>query len=197
MQLGQTFVAPFALCDTLRIQLLKQVQSEAASDNDYRDPRGTIGQIYKGRRRECAGLLYRAMGTPGATASFRDFKFFGPPYPAFLCMDKGFGLTSAWVLGIYAQTLTLAMAVNGLASCAQGAVGRYPDLVRAAFGLGSEAKVLFGASFGCKGTSMQGDEAVTGRVSLTDTATFKGQSLHSQAESVALAGKTRGPSNCT
>ncbi|GIS18135.1 MAG: hypothetical protein CM15mP120_00510 [Pseudomonadota bacterium] len=35
------------------------------------------------------------------------------------------------------------MTANGLASCAQGTMAHHPDLVREAFGLGDEVKVLF------------------------------------------------------
>ena len=88
-------------------------------------------------------------------------------------MDEGLGLGSAWDVGMYAQTLMLAMTANGLASCAQGTMCHHPDLVRAAFGLGPEVKVLFGISFGYEDTSMKVNEAITERVPLEDTVTFK------------------------
>jgi nitroreductase len=88
-------------------------------------------------------------------------------------MDEGFGLGSAWDVGMYAQTLMLAMTANGLASCAQGTMGHHPDLVREAFGLGDEVKVLFGISFGYEDTSMKVNEAHTERALLEDTVTFK------------------------
>ena len=53
---------------------------------------------------------------------------------------------SAWDIGMYAQTLMLAMTANGLASCAQGTMAHHPDLVREAFDLDEEVKVLFGIS---------------------------------------------------
>ena len=74
---------------------------------------------------------------------------------------------------MYAQTLMLAMTANGLASCAQGTMGHHPDLVREAFGLGPEVKVLFGLSFGYEDTSMKVNHAHTERAPLEDTVTFK------------------------
>ena len=76
---------------------------------------------------------------------------------------------------MYAQTLMLAMTANGLASCAQGTMGHHPDLVRDAFGLGPEVKVLFGISFGYEDPAMKVNTALTERASLTETVTFKAE----------------------
>jgi nitroreductase len=74
---------------------------------------------------------------------------------------------------MYAQTLMLAMTANGLASCAQGTMGHHPDLVREAFGLGPEVKVLFGISFGYEDPTMRVNKAHTERASLTETVSFR------------------------
>ena len=179
MQPWQTFVASGELRDTLREQMMARVQSKVAPDQDHKDPKRSIGQIYKDRRRECAAVLYRSMGIDWedkparAAASFRNFELFDAPHVAFLCMDESFGLGSAWDVGMYAQTLMLAMTANGLASCAQGTMGHHPDLVREAFGLGPEVKVLFGISFGYEDPTMRVNKAHTERASLTETVTFR------------------------
>ena len=179
MQPWQTFVASGELRDTLREQMMARVQSKVAPDQDHKDPKRSVGQIYKDRRSECAAVLYRSMGIDWedkparAAASFRNFELFDAPHVAFLCMDEGFGLGSAWDVGMYAQTLMLAMTANGLASCAQGTMGHHPDLVREAFGLGPEVKVLFGISFGYEDPTMRVNKAHTERASLTETVTFR------------------------
>ena len=76
-----------------------------------------------------------------AEVAFRNFELFDAPHVAFLCMNEVFGMGSAWDIGMYAQTLMLAMTANGLASCAQ-AMAHHPDLVREAFDLDEEVKVL-------------------------------------------------------
>ena len=179
MQPWQTFVASGELRDTLREQMMARVQSKVAPDQDHKDPKRSVGQIYKDRRSECAAVLYRSMGIDWedkparAAASFRNFELFDAPHVAFLCMDEGFGLGSAWDVGMYAQTLMLAMTANGLASCAQGTMGHHPDLVREAFGLGPEVKVLFGISFGYEDPTMRVNKAHTERASLTETVSFR------------------------
>ncbi len=179
MQPWQTYVASGALRDTLREQMMVRVKEKVPPNQDHKEPKKTVAQVYKDRRRECAAVLYRAMDIEWedkpsrAAASFRNFELFDAPHVAFLCMDEGFGLGSAWDVGMYAQTLMLAMTANGLASCAQGTMGHHPDLVRDAFDLGPEVKVLFGISFGYEDTMMQVNSAHTERAALTETVTFK------------------------
>ena len=52
-------------------------------------------------------------------------------------------------------------------------MAHHPDLVREAFGLGDEVKVLFGLSFGFEDTSMAVNNAHTTRATLAETVTFK------------------------
>ena len=159
--------------------LQKAVKNGSKPNQDHKEPPKSIGQIWKDRRRECAAVLYRAMDIAWDdkearnAAAFRNFELFDAPHVAFLCMDEAFGLSRAWDVGMYAQTLMLAMTANGLASCAQGTMGHHPDLVREAFGLGPEVKVLFGLSFGYEDTSMKVNNAHTERALLEDTVTFK------------------------
>jgi nitroreductase len=89
-------------------------------------------------------------------------------------MDEVFGIGCAWDVGMYAQTLMLSMTAHGLASCAQGTMAHHPDLVREAFGLGSEVRVLFGLSFGFADPNMSVNNAHTARAELQETVTFKG-----------------------
>ena len=175
----QTYVASGATRDTLRKEMMAAVQNGAPPNQDHKEPRKPIGKLWKDRRRECAAVLYRAMGISWedkearSAASFRNFALFDAPHVAFLCMDESFGLGRAWDVGMYAQTLMLAMTANGLASCPQGTMGHHPELVREAFDLGPEVKVLFGLSFGYEDTSMKVNSAHTQRAALEDTVTFR------------------------
>ena len=99
---------------------------------------------------------------------------FDAPHVAFLCMDEVFGGQSAADVGMYAQTLMLSMTAHGLASCAQGTMAHYPDLVRETFDIPSEIKVLFGISFGFEDKSIPVNNARTGRAALSDSVTFLG-----------------------
>ena len=82
-------------------------------------------------------------------------------------------MNSAADLGMYAQTLMLSMTAHGLASCAQGTMGHYPDLIRKTFGIEDEIKILFGISFGYEDMSVPANNARTIRAPLEENVFFK------------------------
>lgn len=94
------------------------------------------------------------------------------PHMAFLCMHESFGKQSAADVGMYAQTLMLALTANGLASCAQGTMAHYPDLVRETFKLAPEIKILFGLGFGYEDSTVPANTARTSRAPLEESVTF-------------------------
>jgi nitroreductase len=69
-------------------------------------------------------------------------------------------------MGVYAQTLLLAMTSRGIASCAQGALGEYPDIVRRHLGLGIAERLMFGISFGYEDPAVKANAARVGRAPL-------------------------------
>ena len=89
-------------------------------------------------------------------------------------MNDQFGKQTAADVGMFAQTLMLAMSVNGVASCAQGSLRDYPDLVREVFDLPPEVKVLFGITFGYEDPDVPANAARTDRAPLSETVKFIG-----------------------
>ncbi len=73
---------------------------------------------------------------------------------------------------MYAQTLMLALTARGIASCAQGALSLYPDIVRRHLGVSEDQKLLFGVSFGYEDPSVKANAARVGRASLNDAVRF-------------------------
>ena len=98
---------------------------------------------------------------------------FDAPHVLFLGMHEYFSMNSAADRGMYAQTLMLSMTAHGLASCAQGTMGHYPDLVRETFDIEDEIKILFGISFGYEDTSVPANNARTIRAPLEENVFFK------------------------
>ena len=84
--------------------------------------------------------LYGAMGVErhdreGRRAAYvRNHAFFGAPHVVFIFMHRPFDTREATDLGMYAQTLMLALTSRGIASCAQGALGLYPPSCVATWG---------------------------------------------------------------
>jgi nitroreductase len=139
---------------------------------------GVYHGVYKERQYGAAQSLYDAVGIAredkaGRNTQFmRNFIFFDAPHVAFLFLPEPFGLREAADLGMYAQTLMLAMTAHGLGSCPQTALGFQADYVREQLGIESSNKLLFGISFGYPDMNAPVNACVTDRAALADTVTF-------------------------
>ena len=135
---------------------------------------------WQDRKRNCARALYQAMDIEWEDkagrgyAARRNYEFFDAPHAVFLGMHDIFGTQTACDVGMFAQTLMLAMTSHGLGSCAQGTLRNYPDLVREVFGLEPEIKILFGISFGYEDPDARVNRARTDRAPLEETVQFLG-----------------------
>ena len=179
VQPWQVYVASGAVRDHLQQEFVRLVSSGEGENPDHKSD-GRLNDPWRGRRRACAKVLYDAMGIDWedkparSAAGLRNFELFDAPHVAFLCMDENFGVQSAADVGMYAQTLMLAMTAYGLASCAQGTMRHYPNLVRETFNLQPEIKVLFGISFGYEDPSVPANSARTDRASVEESVVFLG-----------------------
>jgi len=73
---------------------------------------------------------------------------------------------------MYAQTLMLALTTRGIASCAQGALGLFPDIVREQLGVAANYRLLFGVSFGYEDPQAKANAARVGRAEIDHAAHF-------------------------
>lgn len=134
--------------------------------------------IWRDRQIDAAVQLYGAMGIDRHDRPRRDWayrrnlEFFGAPHAVFIFTPAEFGEREAVDLGIYAQTLMLAMTARGIGSCAQGALGLYPGLIRDHLGVGADRKLIFGISFGYEDRSVDANRARVGRADLPASVTF-------------------------
>lgn len=172
-------VASGEVCEDLRAGFLERFDAGEKARTDHA-PDGRTGEPWRERKRGCARALYGAMGVEWedrsgrAHAARRNYEFFGAPHAAFFGMHEIFGTQSAADVGMFAQTLMLAMHAHGIASCPQGTLRNYPDFVRETFGLEPEIKILFGISFGYADPDMPVNEARTERAPLSETVQFLG-----------------------
>ncbi len=134
--------------------------------------------VYRARQVDAAVQLYGAMGVErtdlvGRRAAFlRNLEFFGAPHVAFIFMPHPFDTREAADIGMYAQTLMLALTARGIASCAQGALGLYPGVVRDALGLPDTQRLLFGVSFGFEDHADKANAARVGRAPTGEAVRF-------------------------
>lgn len=139
---------------------------------------GKFDGIYRARQVDAAQQLYGAMGVErsdlvGRRAAYvRNLAFFGAPHAVFIFMPHPFDTREATDIGMYAQTLMLAMTARGIATCAQGALGLYPGIVREALGLPDSQRLLFGVSFGYEDPGNKANAARVGRATTGEAVRF-------------------------
>ncbi|MFE9579924.1 nitroreductase [Nocardia sp. NPDC006044] len=137
--------------------------------------------LYRGtyqRRRQHAGeRLYTAVGIARDDHAGREaynaqsLRFYGAPHVALLFTAANAEVRMAADVGIYAQTLMLAMTAYGIASCPQGLLSFYADTIRAELGV-EDRKVLLGISFGYADPSAGANAVTVPRADLSETTRF-------------------------
>ncbi|MBU2097784.1 MAG: nitroreductase [Gammaproteobacteria bacterium] len=178
VQPWKVYIASGALRDQLSTEMQRRIREGVTPNPDY-EYRGDFVGEYRTRQVECAVALYNEMGIarddkPGRNhAIMRNFEFFDAPYMAFIGMDKAFGTTVAIDVGMYAQNLMLLLVAHGLHSCPMGTMRNYPDLVREAFGLGEENRILFGLAFGYEDPAVPANRTRTTRDPVSSSVIFR------------------------
>ncbi|MCB1853232.1 MAG: nitroreductase [Pseudomonadales bacterium] len=171
-----THVASGAALQALREELPKRFMAgEISLDFPYD---GVYQGVYRERQYGSAQALYDSVGIAREDKAarhrqfMRNFTFFDAPHVAFLFLPEPFGLREAADLGMYAQTLMLAMTAHGLGSCPQTALGFQADTIRAGLGIDATNKLLFGISFGYPDPAAPANSCSTDRAGVPDAVKF-------------------------
>jgi hypothetical protein len=136
--------------------------------------------VYRERQVDAAQQLYGAMGVERRDlvgrrqAYIRNHACFEAPHAVFVFMDESFGAREATDIGMWAQTLMLALTAHGVASCAMGALSLFPDIVRSHLSVPHGQKLLFGVSFGYEDVAVKANAARVGRAALDEAVRFHG-----------------------
>lgn len=172
----QTAVVSGDCCDRLRDKL-SEAMAKGVVQMDFPYD-GKYAGVYRERQIDSAKQLYSALGIPrddkaGRGAAFmRNFRFFDAPHVAFVFLPEPFGVREAADVGMFAQTLMLAMNAAGIACCPQTSLSFHCDIVREELGLPEHFKLLFGISFGYEDTEHPANNARPARAALADAVQF-------------------------
>lgn len=105
-------------------------------------------------RRQLGALVYGAMGVARddavgrRNAQLRNWDFFRAPVAGIVCMHRDLGLPDAIGVGMFLQTLLLALTDRGLDSCVQVSTALYPDVAREVLDIPDDLTVLCGICIG-------------------------------------------------
>lgn len=78
----------------------------------------------------------------------RNYEFFGAPIAMFFFTHRGLDQFGTLDLGLFMEATMLSLKTRGVASCAQGYLGNYPDIIREEFEIGDEYALVCGMSVG-------------------------------------------------
>jgi nitroreductase len=130
------------------------------------------------RRAQFGAQLYETLGIARDDTDLLDgyntqsLRFYGAPHVAMLFAPAETEARIAADMGIYMQTLLLAMEAHGIASCPQALLSFYADTVRAELGV-AERKLLVGIAFGYADESAAVNTLRVPRAELAETARFR------------------------
>ena len=105
-------------------------------------------------RRELGALVYGSMGIARQDAEarrlaqLRNWEFFRAPVGAVVCMHRDLGLVDSLGVGMFLQTLLLALTERGLGTCVQVSIAAYPEILRAHLDIPDDLTVLCGLAIG-------------------------------------------------
>jgi nitroreductase len=113
-----------------------------------------LPESFRHFRRELGAEVYGAMGITREdkaghdAAVLRNWEFFRAPLAAIVCMHKDLGPADALSVGMFLQTLLLALTARGLGTCCEVSVAGYPETVRAQLAIPAELTILCGLAIG-------------------------------------------------
>src|SRR6516165_6647453 len=113
-----------------------------------------LPESFQHYRRELGAQVYGAMGIAREdkaghdAAVLRNWEFFRAPLAGIVCMHRDLGPPDAMSVGMFLQTLLLALTERGLGSCVEVSVVGYPEIVRAELDIPEELSILSGLAVG-------------------------------------------------
>jgi len=105
-------------------------------------------------RRDLGALVYGSMGISRHDAEarriavLRNWEFFRAPLAGIVCMHRDLDYVDAVGVGLFLQTLLLALTARGLGTCVQVSIAGYPEIVREQLDIAEDMRILSGLAIG-------------------------------------------------
>lgn len=110
--------------------------------------------VYRQRRKECGLQLFSTLNISREDKDKQiaqwaaNYRAFDAPVMLFFFMDKDLGTGSFLDYGMFLQSLMLAAVEEGLATCAQAALGEYPAIVKEMLAYPDDSVLIGGMALG-------------------------------------------------
>ncbi|MDT5220339.1 MAG: hypothetical protein QOF15_2444 [Mycobacterium sp.] len=129
-------------------------------------------------RRDLGGQVYGSMGIARSDSAarriavLRNWEFFRAPVGGVVFMHEELGLVDSMGVGMFLQTLVLALTARGLGTCVQVSIAGYPEVIREQLGISAEMNILCGLAIGYPDPEFSGNSLRVGRDSLDEHVVF-------------------------
>ena len=107
-----------------------------------------------------------------AAAVLRNWEFFRAPVAGIVCMNRQLGPADALSVGMFLQTLLLALTERGLGSCVEVSVAGYQEIVRSQLAIPTELSILCGLAVGYPDSDFPGNQVHVGRDPIQNNVVF-------------------------
>lgn len=137
-----------------------------------------IPESFAPLRQQLGALVYGSMGVARhdgegrRLAQLRNFEFFGAPVAGVVCMHRDLGPADSLAVGMFLQTLVLALTERGLATCVQVSVAHFPEVLREQLDIPDELQVLCGIAIGYADPGFPANRLRTPRNAVEDNVVF-------------------------
>lgn len=129
-------------------------------------------------RRELGAQVYGSMGltrddTEGRrVAVLRNWEFFRAPLAGIVCIHRDLGPVDCLGVGMFLQTLLLALTARNLGTCVQVSIAGYPEIVREQLNIGAEYSILCGLAVGYADPDFPANNLRIGRHPIEENVVF-------------------------
>ncbi|OBF92338.1 oxidoreductase [Mycobacterium sp. 852002-51152_SCH6134967] len=139
-----------------------------------------IPESFAPLRQELGALVYGSMGVARhdaegrRLAQLRNFEFFGAPVAGVVCMHRDLGHADSLAVGMFLQTLVLALTERGLDTCVQVSVAHFSEVLREQLDIPAELRVLCGLAIGYADPNFPANHVRTPRNAVADNVVLLG-----------------------
>lgn len=139
---------------SLDSRILEAFDSGIKGKMDYRYNPDKLKDEYRNRQVELGKALFELLNIKREDKEARlkqwrrNFIAFDAPVSIFFFIDKSLAMSSFIDSGILMQSIALLATEHGLATCMQGSLGEYPDIVRKELHVSDDKILLCGMALG-------------------------------------------------
>ena len=105
-------------------------------------------------------------------AQLRNWEFFRAPLAGIICIHHELGPVDSLGVGMFLQTLVLALTARGLGTCVQVSIAGYPDIIRKQLDIPVEYTILCGLAVGYADPNFPANHIRVGRQPIEQNVVF-------------------------